>query len=148
MKLFQWVKEIRSKNGVLHFKRYAIFETELLSLYIHKIYEADKDAHLHSHPWNFASVILKGSYVEQYIEINYTEYSIQSIYRHRTKRPLSFGFGSRRYYHKILRIENSPVTSLFFVFGPKKPWYYFINPFKNIESEEYRKLKNEGNLPK
>jgi hypothetical protein len=42
MKLFKWVKEIVSKDGKLHFKRFAILETDRFSIYIHRIYEGDK----------------------------------------------------------------------------------------------------------
>lgn len=66
MKIFKWVKTIVSKDGKLHFKRFAILETERFAIYIHRIYESDKDEHLHSHPWHFWGMVLKGSYVERY----------------------------------------------------------------------------------
>lgn len=133
MKLFQKVKEIRSKEGELYFQRFAIFEIQnFASLYIHKIYKADKDKHLHTHPWNFASVILKGSYVEQ------TDDAF------RLKSPGTFSFAGRHFFHKIWEIKSGPVISLFFVYGKYKPWYYSLG---KVESAEYRKLKNENNLP-
>lgn len=155
MKLFQWVKEIRSKNGVLHFKRYAIIETTYFSVYWHKIYERDRDIHMHSHPWAFFGIIIKGSYVEEYIKktdlgslLNPIGISMQTAYR--TKGPLSIGFGGRKYFHRIHRIENGPVTSLFFTFGKHKEWYYRTSLGRGgiVESEEYRRLKHEGKLPK
>ena len=155
MKFFKLVKEIRSKNGVLHFKRYAILETSYFSVYWHKIYEHDRDVHMHSHPWAFFGIIVKGSYVEEYIKktnigsiLNPIGISLQSAYR--TKGPLSIGFGSRKYFHRIHRIENGPVTSLFFTFGKHQNWYYRTSLGRGgkIESEEYRRLKHEGKLPK
>ncbi len=154
MKLFKWVKEIRSKNGVLHFKRFAIVETSYFSVYWHKIYQHDKDLHMHSHPWAFFGIIIKGSYVEEYLKKS----SIGNIFwpigislssAYRTKRPFSIGFGGRKYFHRIHRIENGPVTSLFFTFGKHQNWYYRTSLGRDglIESEEYRKLKHEGKLP-
>ena len=109
MKLFQWVKEIRSKNGVLHFKRYAILETSYFSVYWHKIYEHDRDIHMHSHPWAFFGIIVKGSYVEQYVKKEpvgdgFWPIGISLSTAYRTKGPLSIGFGSRKYFHRILNI--------------------------------------------
>lgn len=133
MKFFKKVKEIRSKEGELYFERYAIFEIEnVASLYIHRIHKADKDKHLHTHPWNFASVILKGSYAEKTDDGLWTKY------------PGVFSFAGRHFCHKIEKIIKGPVVSLFFVYGKYKPWYYSMG---KIESVEYRKLKNENNLP-
>jgi hypothetical protein len=133
MKLFKQVKEIRSKTGELYFRRYAIFEIEnFASLYIHTIYKADKDQHLHTHPWNFFGIILKGSYIEL------TDRGFV------LKKPGSISIAGRSYCHKIETIVDGPVNSLFFVWGKYKPWFYSLG---KIESTEYRKLKNENNLP-
>jgi hypothetical protein len=153
MKMFKWVKEIRSKNGILHFKRYAIIETTYFSVYWHKIYEHDRDVHMHSHPWAFFGIIIKGTYVEEYLNkttvgsiLNPIGISLSTAYR--TKRPFGIGFGSRKYFHRIHRIENGPVTSLFFTFGKRQNWYYRTSLGKNglVESEEYRKLKHDKKL--
>lgn len=58
------VKEIRSKEGELHFRRWRILSTPWFNIYIHRIYVSDWDKHAHDHPWNFTSIILKGSYQE------------------------------------------------------------------------------------
>lgn len=142
MKLLQWVKEIRSKTGVLHFKRFAIVETKYFALYIHKIYESDRDLHLHSHPWNFKTVVLKGIYVERYLG--------KDLYNEpqeftRVRGTFSYVSGDRHYYHKILEIMKGPVTTLFFTYGQHKFWYYNVDNIL-IESGEYRKLKNQNNL--
>lgn len=151
--MLKLVKEIRSKNGVLHFKRYAILETTYFSVYWHKIYEHDRDVHMHSHPWVFFGIIIKGSYIEEYIKknswgsiLNPIGISLSTAYR--TKRPFGIVFGGRRYFHRIHRIENGPVTSLFFTFGKHQNWYYRTSFGRGgiVESEEYRKLKREGRL--
>jgi hypothetical protein len=109
---------------------------------------------MHSHPWAFFGIIIKGSYVEEYLKKS----SIGNIFwpigislssAYRTKRPFSIGFGGRKYFHRIHRIENGPVTSLFFTFGKHQNWYYRTSLGRDglIESEEYRKLKHEGKLP-
>lgn len=129
MVFFKKVKEIRSKDGVLHFERFAIFEIKnFASLYIHKIHESDKDPYLHTHPWNFISLILKGSYLE---EVDTTESLI-------LKTPGTISCAGRNFCHKIKEIIKGPVWTLFFVYGKNKLWYYSLG---KITNDEYRKRK-------
>lgn len=134
MKLFEKVKEIRSKEGELYFERYAIFEIQnFCSLYIHKIHKADKDKHCHTHPWNFFGMVLKGLYYE----CTDTESLIP-------KKPFRPFWGGRNYCHRIESIVDGPVTTLFFTWGKYKDWHYSMGKIHNVE---YRRLKNENNLP-
>lgn len=64
-KILFLAKEIKSKTGELHFRRYRLFWTPWFALYIHRIYKADEDPYPHSHPWNFISLILNGGYIEE-----------------------------------------------------------------------------------
>lgn len=153
MKLFKWVKEIRSKEGRLHFKRFAIIETKYFAIYIHRIYEHDRDPHLHNHPWSFFGIILKGSYIEEYRKLHKVVFGPLDVgfvteNAYRAKNVCSIGVGTREYFHRIHKIVNGPVTTLFFTFGKHKPWYYSLPNFRVVESEEYRKLKHEGKLIK
>ena len=59
------VKEIISKQGGLHFRRYRLLQTPWFAIYIHQILKSDMDKDPHCHPWNFTSVILEGAYQEQ-----------------------------------------------------------------------------------
>src|SRR4051812_19276202 len=113
MKILKKVKEIRSKKGELHFERWALLETSLFSVYIHRIHKEDRDIHLHSHPWNFISWVLKGSYDEE---------SVNNVIK--TKRFLSFSKADKKYFHKIKQINNGPVYTLFITYGKHQPWYY------------------------
>lgn len=142
MKLFTKVKEIRSKSGELHFQRFGIIETKWFGLYIHRIYKEDKDLHLHSHPWNFKTIVLNGMYIERYLGRDVFN-DPQEFTRVRGR--LSYASGDRNYYHKILEIVRGPVTTLFFTYGQHGPWYYNVNGTQ-IESDLYRSLKNTGKL--
>lgn len=147
MKIFQQVKKIESKSGELHFTRYAIIELSWFAIYIHRIYKADKDLHLHSHPWNFATIVLDGSYEEEYLSHESNGGVIISEKKTRIKHCGSFAFGTRRYFHKIKSIVHGPITTLFLTLGNKQPWYYSLGlGDKRIDSEEYRRLKHEGKL--
>ncbi len=143
-RFFFLTKEIKSKKGELHFQRYRLFWTPWFALYVHRILKSDEDLHPHSHPWNFLSFILSGSYREKVwdfrdkempgMDCTFTAYD--TIVRRTWQ------------YHKIEIIK--PVTSLVFVWG-KNPfaWGYYLHNTTQMAygHEEYRKLKNEGKLP-
>lgn len=44
--------------------RYRLIRLPFLGIFVHHIMRSDHDRALHDHPWNFVSVILKGSYIE------------------------------------------------------------------------------------
>lgn len=131
-KLFPLVKEIVSKTGVVHFRRWAILEKPRLRIYLHQILEKDQDAHEHDHPWNFCSIILKGGY---------TESSMGKMTR---TTPGKILFKSHCIPHKIAEL-HSPTWTLVIAWGERKEWGYSTNSGW-IDNISYRKMKNEGSL--
>jgi hypothetical protein len=127
------IKEIRSKEGKLHFRRWQILKTPWFSIYIHGIYAPDQDKHLHNHPWDYKSLVLKGSYIEE------TNNGVNL---------LKFGSVTSRNgedYHKIKTLLTNSVYTLFIVSPAKRTWGYQVNG-KCMYNEEYRKLKNQNLL--
>ena len=127
IKFLKKTREIVSRKGIIHFQRYHLFSTPFFHCYIHKIYQKDKDLHLHNHPWNFFSLILKGSYIEE------------TPYKRNIKKLGSIGFGTKKYFHKIKEII-SPTTTLFFTGVKHHDWGYLVDD-KIINHIEYRKSK-------
>ena len=125
------IKEIKSKSGKIHFRRWELIKTPWFSIWIHGIYAADEDKHLHNHPWDFKSLILKGSYIEE------TEKGciLQSVGK--------FNSRSGEDFHKILKVNDSVVYTLFIASPIKREWGYKVSG-KFIHHEEYRKLKNKN----
>jgi hypothetical protein len=125
------IKEIKSKDGILHFRRWAIFQSTYFSIYLHKIYKEDNDAHLHNHPWNILTIILNGSYIE---ELENVKFVIRDF--------LNIGFRNRTQYHKIFKLQSKEVKTLAFVFGKRDDnWGYKVDG-KHVIHTEYRKNKN------
>ena len=126
------VKEIKSKDGVLHFRRWNLFSCPWFSIHIHKIYKSDED-HPHSHPWNFISIILAGGYFE-----DLTIMPCQ-VTRKVTRRFCSFAFRRFGDYHKITLIK--PTTTLVFT-GKRldENWGYYVDG-NRIRHVEYRQAK-------
>lgn len=125
------VREIRSREGVLHFERWRLLNLGLFAIYIHRIFRSDEDKHAHSHPWWFFSTILAGGYIEE-------------RGRHGTLmvrgRWTTMGTDE---FHKLTLIK--PVTS-FVITGPRITDWGYDTEIGYIESGEYRRLKQAGRL--
>lgn len=124
------VKEIRDRNGVLHFKRWALLWTPWFALYLHKICLPDYDEHLHSHPWNFVSLVLKGFYLESSRG--------QKIHR----KPGSLLMRKASDFHQITWLGAPPVWTLVFVWGRRREWGYDVGGVC-IDNQTYRTLKHQ-----
>lgn len=128
------VKEIVSKSGAVHFRRYRLLELPWFRIYVHQILKADEDAHEHDHPWSFLSLILKGGYIEQ------SEGKLKT--RTNLKNPVAFSDRYRPHkLHTILR----PTWTLVFGLGKRGEWGYDLNPGW-ADHKTYRTMKNEGKL--
>ncbi len=148
--MFKLKKEIKSKNGIVHFRRWSIMSTKWFNIYIHCIYKPDEDKNLHDHPWDFCSIILKGTYTEQISVINDEDIllKIPSKYlptKKINRHPFSIVYRKSHVPHKILHILNSkPVWTLVITNTKNREWGY-IGDNGWINHLEYRKEKNEKN---
>lgn len=131
MKLFKTVKKIISKEGVLHFKRFAIIECKYFNIYVHTILQADKDLHLHDHPWSYTSIVLKGELVEQTRGNKFTNLKLFDVIERDAEES-----------HKIFELKTPSVTTLFFTGPRKRDWGYWVKG-KWINNATYRKIKNK-----
>lgn len=144
MIFFKKVLEIRSKQGILHFTRWAIFSCKWVSLYIHRFNQSDKDIYLHNHPWNFISVILKGSYFEESLNWSWWPLYPKPKSEFKVKKFLTVSHMNRKVFHKVNEILKGPVYSLFLAYGEYQAWYYLVDNSK-VESVIYREKKNIWN---
>lgn len=134
------VMEIVSKEGVVHFRRYRILSLPFFNIYIHHILKSDQDRHMHDHPWNFRSFLLKGSYRE---EVRYPpRFLVLHSYWHQAGDVIKH---DRRDVHHIDLVTPS-VWSLVITTGKEHDWGYHTSQGW-IQHEEYRNLKREGKLP-
>jgi hypothetical protein len=131
-KKFFLVKEIKSKAGKLHFRRYRIIETPWLNIYIHRIYMADADEHEHDHPWDFCIFVLSGGYVEQSNDGYYARI------------PGSFVRHSAEYSHRIISLNNKPSTTLVMTGPRRREWGYKISTTIWANHKAYRDLKRKS----
>ncbi len=140
VKMFKPSKEIVSKEGIVHFRRWTAMTTPWFSVYVHQILEPDSDEHLHNHPWSLRSLVLRGQYVEKM--------QIQEGMAYTLRKPGHYAFRSLSDYHKIDEVVDGPVWTLNLV-GKREndDWGYLtsVGPMPNLS---YRSLKRTGHLPK
>lgn len=130
------VKEIKSKEGVLHFQRYRIIECSLFAIYVHYIAKSDEDKFPHSHPWNFWSLILFGGYYEALVK----KYSFKKEYF--KKQFLSIGYRYYDDYHQINLIKPTWTLVLCSPRNEDYTWGYLTDE-GHVNFDVYRKNKNE-----
>lgn len=139
LKKFFLTKEIMSKEGVVHFRRYRLISTPWFNIYVHQILKSDEDKHFHDHPWHFASLLLKGAYRER------------SSYSPRWSSVITFDYYAGQIVRHLahdahsLTLLTSSVWTLVFTFGKKRVWGYQTDNGW-IDFKTYRQLKNEGKV--
>ena len=134
------VKEIRSKTGELHFKRWQLLSTPWLSLYIHYITKADEDTHSHNHPWSLRTLILSGGYLVR-TEKPTNDIISKSIIVYKYKSWFSYTYIDRSEYHKVINVDE-PTWTLALVGKKYDDWGYLVGG-THVGHVEYRKYKHE-----
>ena len=142
IKEFFLVKEIVSKEGEVHFRRYRLLSTPWFNIYLHEIRRSDEDAHRHDHPWSFRSLILKGSYSE---EVSY-HHAYHRIVRSHTYVEGQLVQHDARDAHR-LTLKTPVVWTLVLTSGRERVWGYQTKQGW-IDFKTYRQLKRDGKLPK
>ena len=102
----------------------------LPSIRIHEILRKDEDKHLHDHPFNAQSLILRGWYLEQTenpefesaISPNPSNPEFRNVIKEAgDSYPIRFG-----QYHRIVGKSFEPVITLFITFGYKGTWGFKV----------------------
>ena len=124
------VKEIKSKEGVVHFRRWRLLSLPWFSIYIHGIYKEDLDEHLHDHPWDIFTLILYGGYYEQ------TKKKVV------LRKPFNFKYSEAHKPHKIKELYKPITYSLAIVGKKRRTWGYYTENGWWVDHKSYRSQKN------
>ncbi len=87
----------------------------LPSVRLHKIERPDSDRHLHDHPWDARTIILRGRYVEQRLDATRVR---DAGYTGTLK------FGE---YHRIEAVSRGGVWTLFFTWRKQGTWGFLVD---------------------
>lgn len=131
--MFKLVREIRSRQGELHFKRWSLLWTPWFHICLHYIAMPDFDEHMHDHPWNFCSVILAGGYHEVFTDGRTTEW--------KRRLPFSMAYRKAEWFHKIEKLI-APTYTLVFMGMRRREWGYLRDGVW-VDNDTYRKEKND-----
>lgn len=96
-----------------------------ISIRIHHICRADSDRHLHDHPWNARTIILKGWYEEERLD--------GSKYFRNAGDTATLKFGE---YHRINEVSEGGVWTMFITGKYRGTWGFMVNDTK-IPYKEY-----------
>lgn len=128
------IKEIKSREGVVHFRRWRIIETPWFAIYVHGIYKADEDQHMHDHPWDYTSIILRGFFHER---VPTTPGRYESV----LLSPWKCVRRKAEQFHKIEQLHTPSVYTLFFTGKRRREWGY--NTERGwVDHKTYRKQKH------
>lgn len=115
----------------------------LPSVRVHHIMRPDSDRHLHDHPWNARTVILRGFYVEERpdADVSTREYFAHCVAEgtpstggeRRVSLHRGAGFtGALRFgqFHRITRVSEGGVFTLFFTWRKQGTWGFDVDGLK------------------
>lgn len=106
----------------------------LPSIRIHHILRRDNDRHLHDHPWNARTIILKGWYIERRLE-GTGPFPIEVQYVRCNGDTAEINHGD---FHSIDEVSVGGVYTMFFTWDYVGTWGFLVNG-KKIPWREYLK---------
>lgn len=113
----------------------------LPSVRIHHILRRDNDRHLHDHPWDARTVILKGWYTEVRLE-----HGLETMYENMRRSFLRIrgytGPINHGEYHTITSVSDGGVWTLFITFGYLSTWGFLVDGEK-VPWREYMDMYPE-----
>jgi hypothetical protein len=134
------------KNGDLYMERFWLFNAYPdtgksgadrrggfpISIRIHHIVLPDQDRHLHDHPWNARTVVLRGWYDETRLETPPTHSDgyhriVNAQYRRNTGHSAPLRFGE---YHCITALATGGAWTLFITGPYRGTWGFLVNGVK------------------
>jgi hypothetical protein len=142
---------LRRKDGVVYLTRWGIESRRLGGVFIHRMDAPDPGRDLHTHPWNFWSVVLWGGYAEERINVSMAVARAQWADRLnrsrravparrgplRSRSPLSVSRLGLNEAHRIVSLNGQRSWSLV-VHGPHQGPWHFATPDGWVESNEYK----------
>ena len=100
---------------------------------IHHILVPDQDRHLHSHPFNYRTLVLKGWYDEERPEGCYL------------RRAGETGDGTMHTFHRITDISMWGAVTLFIMWGGERDKWGFMTEDGYVPNKEYFRMRNDQN---
>lgn len=108
---------------------------------VHHIATPDADRHMHDHPWDFVSLVLRGGYTElRPVAVEPCFEGEEERSFEVTRRAGSLAFRRATDRHRIVAVL--PDTWTLFVTGPKRHWWGFHTPRGKVHWQDYVSAHN------
>lgn len=101
---------------------------------LHHILRSDNDRHFHDHPWNFASLILRGGYWEIRPVFFDGMYIADDV---RWRGPGSIAFRRARDWHRLELPYGQTCWTLFITLKKRQEWGFLTQPNMKTLHQEY-----------
>jgi hypothetical protein len=121
---------IPCQDGLVYLVRLRIVQTPWFGIYLHDIYEPDRDPH--NHPWSFISIILRGQYTELFYHAPEVHASAP---REQTWRRLSAHRMGRDTAHRI--VDAAPGLKTLILTGPRRGGWGFFTRDGYVAWQDY-----------
>jgi len=149
--LLNWLERHDRKRIIMdrtdqepYLERYYVLFKERVTfpynIFLHKFLKSDPDD-VHDHPWNYASLILKGGYWEWLPMFDDQGKKVAEVKKWRGTG--TFRFGKMNTYHRIELDPDVTAWTLFFVGPRKREWGFLVNN-KWIHYETYLNEKKQN----
>lgn len=130
-----WERFLIGVEGDLYLDRLSLVRTPWFSIKLHRIYRPDRQRDLHDHPWNFLSLVLRGSYVEDVPCKNPASPFTDS------RRVRWWNWKRAEDRHSIREVSRSPVWTLVFCGPKRREWGFWVeNGTRFVKWSDYEKL--------
>ena len=112
------------------------------SVRVHRIMKPDDDRHLHDHPWNARTVILRGSYIEETPATMPGSLSLPAAHAREQHYRVASGTHQLRpgQYHRITHVTSRGAYTLFITGKNQSDWGFLVDG-KKIPWKEYLGIK-------
>jgi hypothetical protein len=144
--IWRWT-EVKNDKGVLYLKRLHLLKTPWFSIYLHWIYTTDPYVTrdflpvLHSHPVDFLSIILRGSYTEITDIIWDCEHKL-FLQKYNSIKWWNWIPHNKKHHISFICFSNTTVTLCFAGPARQKWGYYLMNEdtkqFDYVQWNEYK----------
>ena len=156
--MYQWDEKIRNDTPYIQ-RYYAGTFRDNKDLWLHRFLSGDSERHLHSHPFNFSTIIVNGGYseekicratkekvIEHYGVLNFEYDEFETVVKSMNHgieeaRPWSdhFNFPCRQIdvfdWHRIYSVQPETWTALI-VDSDRLPFWFFVNDAGAFEPRE------------
>ncbi len=141
---------LRNTDGDVYLFRRRLIQTPLFAIYTHDILDGDEERAPHSHPFSFASLVLRGGYIETvfyptYLHIDgHGTLGLPSVIERRRGKMHTFPRGNGQV-HRIITVQPRTKTLVFA--GRRKDSWGFFDPEVGeiVHWREY--LESQGREP-